>query len=282
MTDQCPKTCGRCDVSTTTTASITCVDKLNPKTGVSERCDVSTTTTASITCVDKLNPKTGVSERCDVSTTITTSSTCVDKLNPKTGISGRCGVSTTTTASIICVDKLNPKTGVSGRCGVSTTTTASITCVDKLNPTTGVSGRCGVSTTTTASITCVDKLNPTTGVSDCPGMASYCNDTAYYNLMTDQCPKTCGRCGVSTTTTASITCVDKLNPTTGVSDCPGMASYCNDTAYYDLMTDQCPKTCGRCGASGTTSAGSQATAGSTCVDKLNPNTGVSDCPSRVS
>ncbi|PAV65218.1 hypothetical protein WR25_20738 [Diploscapter pachys] len=73
--------------------------------------------------------------------------------------------------------------------------------------------------------------------------------------MTDQCPKTCERCGVSTTTTASITCVDKLNPTTGVS--------------------------GRCGASRTTSAGSQATAGSTCVDKLNPNTGVSDCPSRA-
>ncbi|PAV69777.1 hypothetical protein WR25_17466 [Diploscapter pachys] len=79
-----------------------------------------------------------------------------------------------------------------------------------------------------------------------------------------------------TTTTGSGTCVDKLNPNTGVSDCPSRANLCNDSQYYALMTDQCPKTCGRCGASGTT------TAGSTCVDKVNPNTGVSDCPSRAS
>ncbi|PAV92195.1 hypothetical protein WR25_15269 [Diploscapter pachys] len=93
--------------------------------------------------------------------------------------------------------------------------------------------RCDVSTTTIASSTCVDKLNPKTGVSDCPRMASYCNNTIYYDLITDQCPKTCGRCDVSTTTTASSTCVDKLNPKTGVSDCPRMASYCNNTVYYE-------------------------------------------------
>ncbi|PAV69776.1 hypothetical protein WR25_17465 [Diploscapter pachys] len=168
---------------------------------------------------------------------------------------------TTTTGSGTCVDKLNPKTGVSGRCSTTATTTASSTCVDKLNPNTGVSGRCGASATTTASSTCVDKLNPNTGVSDCPGMASYCSNTAYYDVMTDQCPKTCGkieinrlkgipyilylgRCGASGTTTArsqttaGSTCVDKVNPNTGVSDCPSRTNLCNDSQYYSLMTDQ--------------------------------------------
>ena len=83
------------------------------------------------------------------------------------------------------------------------------------------------------------------------------------------------RCGVLTTTTASITCVDKLNPKTGVS---GKFDYSSIGNFYkfktvpewlpiamtrfimsrkmftypniipikfSLMTDQCPKTCGK-------------------------------------
>ncbi|GMR47095.1 hypothetical protein PMAYCL1PPCAC_17290, partial [Pristionchus mayeri] len=66
--------------------------------------------------------------------------------------------------------------------------------------------------------------------------------------------------GAATTTTTAATtaasCVDKLNPLTGVSDCPARASLCTNSAYLDGMR--------------------------TCVDKLNPVTGVSDCPARAS
>ncbi|CAL2043218.1 unnamed protein product [Caenorhabditis brenneri] len=72
------------------------------------------------------------------------------------------------------------------------------------------------------------------------------------------------------TTASSGTCQDKLNPNTGVSDCPGMKAYCNNPAYTNIMKDQCPKTCGYC-----------STTASTCVDKINPQTGRSDCPGMV-
>ncbi|CAO4377317.1 unnamed protein product [Caenorhabditis nigoni] len=70
----------------------------------------------------------------------------------------------------------------------------------------------------------------------------------------------------TTATAAPGTCQDKLNPKTGVSDCPGMKAYCNNPAYVNVMKDQCPLTCGYC------------TTPSTCSDKINPQTGVSDCP----
>ncbi|GMR47367.1 hypothetical protein PMAYCL1PPCAC_17562, partial [Pristionchus mayeri] len=60
------------------------------------------------------------------------------------------------------------------------------------------------------------------------------------------------------------TCVDLVNPSTGVSDCADRRNLCNNTAYYSFMTTQCPKTCGRCPTS-------------TCADLLNPSTGRSDC-----
>ena len=41
------------------------------------------------------------------------------------------------------------------------------------------------------------------------------------------------------TTVAPVTssCVDKLNPATGVSDCPSRAYLCNNSVYYTLMTE---------------------------------------------
>ncbi|GMR51785.1 hypothetical protein PMAYCL1PPCAC_21980, partial [Pristionchus mayeri] len=137
-------------------------------------------------------------------------------------------------------------------------------------------------TTTVPASTCVDLLNPNTGVSDCPSRAYLCTNSVYYTLMTQQCPKTCGRCtggGVVTTTASSATCVDLLNPNTGVSDCPSRAYLCNNSAYYTLMTQQCPRTCGRCSGSGGGTVTTRST--TTCVDLLNPSTGVSDCPSRA-
>ncbi|GMT22485.1 hypothetical protein PFISCL1PPCAC_13782, partial [Pristionchus fissidentatus] len=75
----------------------------------------------------------------------------------------------------------------------------------------------------------------------------------------------------------SVRCVDKLNPLTGVSDCPSRASYCNNSVYRSMMQDQCPRTCGFCASTGT-GAGTGTGTGTGCVDKINPNTRVSDCP----
>ncbi|EPB73733.1 shTK domain protein [Ancylostoma ceylanicum] len=100
---------------------------------------------------------------------------------------------------------------------------------------------------TSTATTCVDKVNPQTGISDCPQRTSLCNDSRYYTLMTEQCPKTCNRChDTPVTTTASPNCYDLVNPRTGVSDCPRYAHLCNDAYYYTYMTEQCPKTCNRC------------------------------------
>ena len=108
-----------------------------------------------------------------------------------------------------------------------------------------------------AAQSCADVINPNTGVSDCPTRAALCNNPAYMALMTSQCPKTCGRCPTTTTANAQ-NCVDIINPNTGVSDCPTRAALCSNPTYYALMTQQCPKTCGRCVAEPpTTVAGSQ-------------------------
>ncbi|ULT88738.1 hypothetical protein L5515_007575 [Caenorhabditis briggsae] len=115
-----------------------------------------------------------------------------------------------------------------------------------------------VSTTTTTTAastsTCVDKVNPSTGVSDCPKSAYLCNDSTYYALMTEQCPKTCNRCSGSNNSNnsnnnnggSSSSCVDKVNPSTGVSECASKAYLCTNSIYQSLMKDQCPKTCGFC------------------------------------
>uniref|UniRef100_A0A914DK18 ShKT domain-containing protein n=1 Tax=Acrobeloides nanus TaxID=290746 RepID=A0A914DK18_9BILA len=97
-----------------------------------------------------------------------------------------------------------------------------------------------------AASVCVDLTNPTTGVSDCSSRAYLCNNAYYYTLMTQQCPATCGRCSTSTSTDTSTSCVDLTNPSTGVSDCSSRAYLCNNSLYYTLMTQQCPRTCGRC------------------------------------
>ncbi|EYB93388.1 hypothetical protein Y032_0183g957 [Ancylostoma ceylanicum] len=47
--------------------------------------------------------------------------------------------------------------------------------------------------------------------------------------------------------TAAADCVDLVHPKTGVSDCPKLRYLCDDQQYYELMTEQCPKTCNRCG-----------------------------------
>ncbi|GMR47093.1 hypothetical protein PMAYCL1PPCAC_17288, partial [Pristionchus mayeri] len=133
-------------------------------------------------------------------------------------------------------------------------------------PTGGVNGCCvgpadtTTTTTTAASVTttraasfCIDKLNPLTGVSDCPARASLCTNSVYLDVMRDQCPKTCNFCnstgtgtGTGTGTNSTTGCLDLLNPSTGVSDCPARIALCTNTIYQPLMRIQCPVTCGFC------------------------------------
>ncbi|CCD70353.1 ShKT domain-containing protein [Caenorhabditis elegans] len=76
-----------------------------------------------------------------------------------------------------------------------------------------------------------------------------------------------------TTTTTAAPCQDRLNPATGVSDCPMRRNLCTDPNYRKMMHEQCPKTCGFCTTGSTTKAPA-------CSDKVDPRTGVSDCPQK--
>ncbi|KAL6744425.1 shTK domain protein [Ancylostoma duodenale] len=104
---------------------------------------------------------------------------------------------------------------------------------------------------TTTAAPCVDKVNPRTGRSDCPNVAYLCNNSIYYTLMTEQCPKTCNRCsGATAAPTAApptaSTCQDLVDFKTGVSNCPQVAYLCRNPLYLTLMQQQCRKTCGYC------------------------------------
>lgn len=91
--------------------------------------------------------------------------------------------------------------------------------------------------------------------------------------MTDQCPKTCGRCGqrsnyqrspspftpfmnpmVGAVGTFGVgvgrpngACVDGTGAN-GVSECPRNAALCNHPSYSAFMRVECPVTCGVCGS----------------------------------
>ncbi|PAV61459.1 hypothetical protein WR25_11311 [Diploscapter pachys] len=90
---------------------------------------------------------------------------------------------------------------------------------------------------------CKDKKNPKTGRSDCPKLVKYCNHPRYYDLMTNQCAKTCKRCGGKG---KNGSCVDGVNPRTGKSDCLKLKRLCQHPQYYTLMKSECPKSCGYC------------------------------------
>uniref|UniRef100_A0AC34G9B8 ShKT domain-containing protein n=1 Tax=Panagrolaimus sp. ES5 TaxID=591445 RepID=A0AC34G9B8_9BILA len=194
-------------------------------------------------------------------------------------------------------------------------------------------------TTSSPSRSCRDLIGPK-GYSDCPRLAYLCNSTTYYDIMTQQCAKTCGRsigcnaqcdsgnfpmpgvacvagicsgclngecCGPDgtgvtgttvfgatvsstfasfttapgcigpcfdnacpadytcntvsqqcclgqTTSSPSRSCRDLIGPK-GYSDCPRLAYLCNSTTYYDIMTQQCAKTCGRCNSFNNSTSG---------------------------
>ncbi|KAE9548581.1 hypothetical protein FO519_008202 [Halicephalobus sp. NKZ332] len=86
--------------------------------------------------------------------------------------------------------------------------------------------------------------------------AENCNNTADEITgfqMKKICARTCKSCnGAGTNSTGSPTgspsgtCVDKVNPVTGISDCPQEKYLCNNPNYKTIMQQQCPKTCGFC------------------------------------
>merc|ERR1712072_574333 len=97
---------------------------------------------------------------------------------------------------------------------------------------------------------CTDKRG-----GSCPGWArkGYCTEK-YVAYMTQNCAKTCGKCGGgSPSTKAPLTpstggpvtesCTDKRG-----GSCPGWArkGYCTEK-YVAYMTQNCAKTCGKCG-----------------------------------
>ncbi|EFO19360.1 hypothetical protein LOAG_09136 [Loa loa] len=87
--------------------------------------------------------------------------------------------------------------------------------------------------------------------SDCTKYYYLCDNDVYYNLMTWQCPLTCGRCSdlivpsFRTGILANGTCVD-LNGPNGRSDCRKYITLCRDPRYISLMAIECPKTCRYC------------------------------------
>jgi len=108
---------------------------------------------------------------------------------------------------------------------------------------------------------CQDRTN------DCSYRRDYCNKDYHRELMTFQCPYTCGRCPAGTTTSSN--CVDKS------ADCPYQLSYCNSNQYYSYMYSNCAKSCKFCTAAVATPAPSTDTeivVVSTCFDKS------TDCP----
>ncbi|VDM77528.1 unnamed protein product [Strongylus vulgaris] len=66
--------------------------------------------------------------------------------------------------------------------------------------------------------------------------------------MTQQCPRTCNRCNGATIPTGrpvqpTQPCFDRVNPQTGISDCPQVKYLCNNPIYYQLMTEHLPRSC---------------------------------------
>ncbi|VDD87651.1 unnamed protein product [Enterobius vermicularis] len=70
-------------------------------------------------------------------------------------------------------------------------------------------------------------------------------------------------------------CLDKA-AAGRVSDCPRLASLCNNNIYSQLMTEQCPRTCNRCNGLVIPNATIVVPTVGTCVDKAPPS-GVSEC-----
>ncbi|EJW78080.1 ShTK domain-containing protein [Wuchereria bancrofti] len=98
----------------------------------------------------------------------------------------------------------------------------------------------------TTNPTCFD-YSPLGGFSDCPSRAHLCNNPIYYNLMTKQCPRTCNRCpSITSTLLPPIPgCFDRIGAN-GRSNCAFVAHLCQNLLYFNVMKQQCARTCKFC------------------------------------
>ncbi|KAK6101027.1 ShK domain-like family protein [Brugia pahangi] len=98
----------------------------------------------------------------------------------------------------------------------------------------------------TTNPTCFD-YSPLGGFSDCPSRAHLCNNPIYYNLMTKQCPRTCNRCSSITSTLLPPIpgCFDRVGAD-GRSNCASVAHLCQNLLYFNVMKQQCARTCKFC------------------------------------
>uniref|UniRef100_A0AC35FDI3 ShKT domain-containing protein n=1 Tax=Panagrolaimus sp. PS1159 TaxID=55785 RepID=A0AC35FDI3_9BILA len=80
---------------------------------------------------------------------------------------------------------------------------------------------------------------------NCAANVGLCTNSLYLSTMTSKCRRTCNLCGGTSLPSTSTCCSDLLN-SSGINECSSLARLCNNTAYYTLMTQQCPRTCGRC------------------------------------
>ncbi|KAK5968604.1 ShK domain-containing protein, partial [Trichostrongylus colubriformis] len=98
-----------------------------------------------------------------------------------------------------CIDQVNPKTGRSD-CQYKARQCVDPKYRDVMQaqcPRT--CGFCEIGGSTLAPVPvgeCRDLLNPATSKSDCADRFQYCQDPIYRDLMAQQCPLTCGYCGV--------------------------------------------------------------------------------------
>uniref|UniRef100_A0A915LK19 ShKT domain-containing protein n=1 Tax=Meloidogyne javanica TaxID=6303 RepID=A0A915LK19_MELJA len=80
--------------------------------------------------------------------------------------------------------------------------------------------------------------------SDCPANKHRCNETIWYKLMTEQCPKTCNRCEeyIKLNISRDVrVCRDGIGPN-GVSECPQNKHRCEEKIWKDFMKQECPET----------------------------------------
>uniref|UniRef100_A0A0K0DZT8 ShKT domain-containing protein n=1 Tax=Strongyloides stercoralis TaxID=6248 RepID=A0A0K0DZT8_STRER len=86
---------------------------------------------------------------------------------------------------------------------------------------------------------CVDLVSG--GSNGCGALASYCNNDIYKDLMKVKCPKTCGYCTTTGSSSSSNGgCKDNIP------NCYRSEHLCKNTIYKDLMKQQCAMTCGYC------------------------------------
>uniref|UniRef100_A0A0N4Z4B4 ShKT domain-containing protein n=1 Tax=Parastrongyloides trichosuri TaxID=131310 RepID=A0A0N4Z4B4_PARTI len=99
----------------------------------------------------------------------------------------------------------------------------------------------GVTTTTTVASSVTQATTVIVdNASNCADMAQYCTDIAYFDVMSQECAKTCG---FTYNVGTDSTCVDR------VPGCSSMSGQCSNTQYIGMMSYNCAYTCGRCNVS---------------------------------